>query len=280
MTMHRLFNDRVRPYILIDVKTNSEESSCAKKLFLYEFLLSMLSNMNYVCIHSDNCLLSWAQILQCLYRAEVSQGHHHIMLIRVNSCCCVMFVWVNSYCLFWLSSFRISVLVVLTLLFTVKEHALSFNFSFTWHQHQLPHCYYLITLFLLWKAYHNAYQSQTSIMASVSFIRIFCVQYWHWLQSCSHDDAHDCEKCAASSSVSVTSAKCACVASAASLSLLSEEVDSSHTSADFIFFSVTATLLTSCSYDSLIVLICFCCLQCSKVIVALSDHKCEVMKNV
>jgi len=51
--MHRLFNDRVRPYILVDVKTNSEESSCAKKLFLYEFLLNMLSYMNYIHIHSD-----------------------------------------------------------------------------------------------------------------------------------------------------------------------------------------------------------------------------------
>jgi len=53
MTMHRLFNDRVKSYILIDVKTNSEESSCAKKLFLYEFLLNMLSYMNYICIHFD-----------------------------------------------------------------------------------------------------------------------------------------------------------------------------------------------------------------------------------
>jgi hypothetical protein len=52
--MYRLFNDKVRPYILIDVKTNSEESSCAKKLFLYEFLLSMLSYINYVCIHFNN----------------------------------------------------------------------------------------------------------------------------------------------------------------------------------------------------------------------------------
>jgi len=53
MTMHRLFDDRVRLYILVDVKTNSEESSCAKKLFLYEFLLSMLSYINYIHIHSD-----------------------------------------------------------------------------------------------------------------------------------------------------------------------------------------------------------------------------------
>ncbi len=51
MTMHKLFNDKARSYILIDVKTNSEESSCAKKLFLYEFLLSMLSYMNYICIY-------------------------------------------------------------------------------------------------------------------------------------------------------------------------------------------------------------------------------------
>jgi len=54
--MHRLFNDRVKPYILVDVKTNSEESSCAKKLFLYESSLSMLSHMNYFCIYSDNYL--------------------------------------------------------------------------------------------------------------------------------------------------------------------------------------------------------------------------------
>jgi len=56
--MHRLFDDKAKPYILIDVKTNSEESSCAKKLFLYGFLLSMLSYMNYIHIHSDNCLFS------------------------------------------------------------------------------------------------------------------------------------------------------------------------------------------------------------------------------
>jgi len=56
--MHRLFNDRVRPYILVDVKTNSEESSSSKKLFLYEFSLSMLNHMNYIHIHSDNCLFS------------------------------------------------------------------------------------------------------------------------------------------------------------------------------------------------------------------------------
>jgi len=55
--MHRLFNDKTRSYILVDVKTNSEESSYAKKLFLYGFLLSMLSNMNYVCIHSDSSIL-------------------------------------------------------------------------------------------------------------------------------------------------------------------------------------------------------------------------------
>ncbi len=126
----------------------SEESSSSKKLFLYGSSLSMLSNMNYVCIHSDNCLLSWAQVLQYLHRTEVLQGHHHVVLTRVNFCCCVMLAWVNPHCLFWLSSFRISALVALTLLFTVEEHTLSFNFSFTQHQHQststvslsLSHC--------------------------------------------------------------------------------------------------------------------------------------------
>ncbi len=112
----------------------SEESSCAKKLFLYEFLLNMLNHMNYICIHSNNCLLSWAQVLWRLHRAEVSQDHHCVVLIRVNFCC-----------LLWLSSFRLSALIVLTMLFTVTEHKnifsfcllLSFNFSFTQHQHQL-----------------------------------------------------------------------------------------------------------------------------------------------
>ncbi len=103
-------------------------------------------------------------------------------------------------------------------------------------------------------------KSWTSIMTSVSFIHVFCVWYWHWLQSCSHNDAYNCEKCVASSSASVTSAKCVCVAAAASSSLSSEEVNSLHTSADFILFLVAVTLLTSHSHNSLIALICFCCL--------------------
>ncbi len=117
-------------------------------------------------------------------------------------------------------------------------------------------------------------------MASVSFIHIFCVWYWHWLQGHAHSDACDCEKHVASFSMSVTLTKCACVVSAASSSLLSEVVNSSHTSADSILFFVTVTLLTSHSCDSLIVLICLCCLWCSKVIVVLLNHKCRVMKNV
>ncbi len=57
----------------------------------------------------------------------------------------------------------------------------------------------------------------------------------------------------------VTLTKCACVAAAALLSLLSEVIDSLHTSADSILFSVIVTLLTPHSHDPLIVLICFCC---------------------
>ncbi len=144
----------------------SEESLCAKKLFLYEFSLSMFSHMNYICIHFDNCLLSWAQVLQCFFKAEVLWGHHCVVLTRVNFCCCVMLVWVSFCCLFWLSSFRLSVLVALTMLFTIEEHknifsfflSLSFNFSFTQHQHQSSHCCYLVVLFLLWKSYYNIYQ--------------------------------------------------------------------------------------------------------------------------
>ncbi len=68
MTMHRLFNDRARSYILVDVKTNSEESSSSKKLFLYEFSLSMLSHMNYICIHSDKWL--WLFFLNFLWSSQ------------------------------------------------------------------------------------------------------------------------------------------------------------------------------------------------------------------
>ena len=57
--MHRLFDGKAKPYILINVKTNSEESSCAKKLFLYESSLSMLSHINYICIHFDKFLNSY-----------------------------------------------------------------------------------------------------------------------------------------------------------------------------------------------------------------------------
>jgi len=187
----------------------------------------------------------------------------------------------------WLSSSMLSALVALTMLFTVAEHmnifsfclSLSFNFSFAQHQHQF-NCLTVIIL-LRHSHLHNAYQSQTSIMALMSFIRVFfCVWYWHWLQGRAHDGAHDCEKCVASSSVSVTSVKHACVAVTVPSSLSSEVVNSSHTSVNLIFFSVAATLLTSCSCDLLIVLICFCCLWCSKVIVTLLNHKCEVMKNV
>ena len=235
--------------------------------------------MNYVCIHSDNCLLSWAQVLWCLHRAEVLQGHHHVVLTRVNFCC-----------LLWLSSFRLSALIALTMLFTVTEHkntfsfclSLSFNFSFAQHQHQLNHLTVAILLCCSCFETHitTPIKSWTFIMASVSFIHIFCVQYWHWLQGHSHNDACGCEKCVASFSVSVTSAKRACVVTAALLSLLSEVVDSLHTSAGFILFSVTATLLTPHSCGSLIALICFCCLWCSKVIVTLLNHECEVVKNV
>ncbi len=154
----------------------SEESSCAKKLFLYRFLLSMLSHMNYICIHSDNCLLSWAQVLWCLHRAEISQGHCHVVLMRVNSCC-----------LLWLSSFRLSVLVVLTMLFTVAEHknifsfclSLSFNFSFTQHQHQLNINCLTVTILLCCSHFKThittPIKTQTSIMTSVSFIHVFSV---------------------------------------------------------------------------------------------------------
>jgi membrane-associated HD superfamily phosphohydrolase len=207
MTMHRLFDDRVRPYSLIDVKTNFKESSYAK-LFLYEFLLNMLSYMNYVCIHSDNCLFSWAQVLWHLHRAEILQDHHCIVLTRVNFCC-----------LLWLCSFRLNTLVVLMMLFTVAEHMNIFSFVFHFlstsllhNQHQLNVNCLTVTILLCCfpSKLISTYQSQISIMTSVGFICVLCViltlaselcsQWCSWLW-----------KCVASFSVPVTSAKCACV---------------------------------------------------------------------
>jgi hypothetical protein len=132
MTMHRLFDDKAKPYILIDVKTNSEESSCAKKL-LYEFLLSMLSHMNYVCIHSDNCLLSWVQVL-CVF-IELRYHKTIIMLCSwVNFCCCVMLVWVNFCCLFWLSLFRLSACCADNAIHCWRAQEYIFFLSFTFFQ--------------------------------------------------------------------------------------------------------------------------------------------------
>ncbi len=122
------------------------------------------------------------------------------------------------------------------------------------------------------KAYITTFiKSQISIITSVSFICIFCVQYWYWLQSHLYNNACDCEKHTALSSVSVTSVKHAHIAVTASLSLLFEEVNSLHTSVSFIFFLITVTLLISHSCDFLIALIHLCCLQCSKVIVTLTS---------
>ncbi len=172
-----------------------------------------------------------------------------------------------------------------SLLKSARIYFLSFfHFSLTFLLHDININHLTVAILLSCFRFRShitmSIKSWTFIMTSVSFIHIFCVQYWHWLQGHSHNDACDCEKHIASFSVSVTSAKCACVAVTASSSLLSEEVDSSHTSADFILFLVAATSLTSCSCGFLIALIHFCCLWCSKVIVALSDHKCKVMKNV
>ncbi len=56
----------------------SEESLCAKKLFLYEFSLNMLSHMNYVCIHSDITLV------QHIYVTYVSFTFKSILKYYLN----------------------------------------------------------------------------------------------------------------------------------------------------------------------------------------------------
>jgi hypothetical protein len=168
-----------------------------------------------------------------------------------------------------------------SLLKSARTYFLSFFqlfFSFTWHQHQLPHCCYLVALFSLQKSYHNTYQKSDFIMTSVSFIHIFCVWYWHWLQSHSCSDAHDCEKHVASLMclslqwnvfVLLSLHHCLCCLKKSTLHILLL----------ILSLSVTVTSLTLILWF-LIALIHFCCLQCSKVIAALLNHKCEVVKNV
>ena len=122
-------------------------------------------------------------------------------------------------------------------------------------------------------------------MHCVSFSHTFLVLYWHLLQSHPHEDS----KHSASSDVSDRPASHCCVDAAVSAFAEREKFNSTRdfeknfspctlTALCIILFTIT--LLVSCFCDLLTVLSHFCCLRCSKVIVTLSDHECEVVKNV
>ncbi len=122
-------------------------------------------------------------------------------------------------------------------------------------------------------------------MRCVSFSHTFLMLYWHLLQS------HPCEgsKHFAPSDTSDRPALRCCVdavmpASAEREKFFSardfEENCSPHTFTALCVIFFTITLLVSCSCGSLSVLCRSCCLRCSKVIAALSDHECEVVKNI
>ncbi len=100
---------------------------------------------------------------------------------------------------------------------------------------------------------------------------------------------HEGSKCSASSDAFDRSASCHCVDAAVSASGEKEKFNSARdfeknsspctlTALCVIFFVIIS--LVSCSCDLLTVLNHFCCLRCSKIIAALSDHECEVVKNV
>ena len=122
-------------------------------------------------------------------------------------------------------------------------------------------------------------------MRHVSFPHTFLVLYWRLLQSCPHEDS----KCSVSLDAFDRSASCCCIDAAVSAFAEREKFNSAR---DFeknlssctlialhiIFFTII--LLVSCFCDSLTVFSCSCCLRCSKIIVTLSDHECEVVKNV
>jgi len=122
-------------------------------------------------------------------------------------------------------------------------------------------------------------------MCCVSFSHTFLVLYWHLLQNRLCEDS----KHSASSDVFDRSASHCHVDVTVSASAETEKINSTRdfkkncssctlTALRIIFFAIT--LLVSCSCDSLTVLSHSCCLKCSKIIVALSDHECEVVKNV
>ena len=122
-------------------------------------------------------------------------------------------------------------------------------------------------------------------MHCVSFSHTFLVLYWHLLQNCLCEGS----KCSASSNVPDRPASCRCVDAAVSAFT---EIKKFNSARDFeknfspctltalcvIFFVIIS--LVSCSCDLLTVFNHSCCLRCSKIIAALSDHECEVVKNV
>jgi len=122
-------------------------------------------------------------------------------------------------------------------------------------------------------------------MHCVSFSHTSFVLYWCLLQG------HFCEgsKHFASSDVSDRPALHCCVTAVVSASAETEKFNSardfekncsSHTFTALCIILITITFLASCFCGLLTVLSCSCCLRCSKVIVALFDHECEVVKNV
>jgi len=122
-------------------------------------------------------------------------------------------------------------------------------------------------------------------MRRVSFSHTFLVLYWCLLQG------RLCEgsKHSASSDASDRPALCCCVDVAVSAfterkksfsARNSEKNRSPHTLTALRIIPFTTTLLVSCFCGLLTALSHSCCLRCSKVIVTLPDHECEVVKNI
>ena len=122
-------------------------------------------------------------------------------------------------------------------------------------------------------------------MHCVSFSCTFLVLYWRLLQG------RPCEgsKCSAPSDAPGRPASRRRVAAVMPAFAETEKFNSArdsekncspHTLTALCVILITITSLVSHSCGLLTVLSRSCCLRCSKVIAALSDHECEVVKNV
>jgi hypothetical protein len=141
------------------------------------------------------CLVTWTTFIFTLTIAFFLECRFFDAFIELRYCETIIALcsWVNFCCLLWLSSFRLSALVVLTMLFTVAEHMNIFSFVFhflstslcmTQHQLNVNHLTVAILLCCFALKLISQHLSKPDLYHGFCefHTHFFCVQYWHWLQ--------------------------------------------------------------------------------------------------